>query len=81
MLPDGSFVEPPTPPLALRIFRAALIIAVLAAAGAAAIFLLGIALILIPVAIGAGLIAWAALRFQLWRAQRSAGGPPDLFRP
>jgi len=81
MRPDGSFVEPPSAPLATRIFRIALIVTLLAASAAAAIFLLGVALILIPVAIGGALIAWAAFRFQMWRAGKSAGSQRDLFGP
>ena len=81
MRPDGSFVERPSAPLAFRIFRIALIVALLAATAAAAVFLLGVALILVPMAIGAALIAWASFRFQMWRAGKSADGRRDLFGP
>ena len=64
---DGSFVDPPAPGLAERILRGALIAAVLAAGLAIAMLALWFALILIPVAIGAALIAWAAWRWRVWR--------------
>jgi hypothetical protein len=47
----------------------ALIVAVLATAGAMALLALWFALAMIPIAIGAGLVAYAALRFQRWRGQ------------
>lgn len=70
LLPDGSF-RPRQPPLAVRVFRWALIVAVIAGTLALAALALWFALILIPVVIGAGVIAWLAFRFQVWRA----GGP------
>ena len=70
MLPDGTF-RPRQPPIAARVFRWAVIIALLAAGLAVAALALWFALLLIPVAIGAGLIAWLAFRYQLWRAGRS----------
>jgi hypothetical protein len=73
LLPDGSF-RPRQPPLAVRVFRWAVIVALLAGALALAAVALWFALVLIPVAIGAGLIAWLAFRYQVWRAGRS-GGP------
>jgi hypothetical protein len=79
MLPDGSF-RPTQPPLAVRVFRWALVIALLAGALAVAAIALWFALLLIPVAIAAGLIAWLAFRYQIWRAGRSPGRT-DVWRP
>jgi hypothetical protein len=79
MLPDGS-IRPRQAPIAVRVFRWALVIALLAGALALAAVALWFALLLIPVAIGAGLIAWLAFRYQLWRAARSAGNR-DVWRP
>ena len=78
MLPDGS-VRPTQPSIAVRVFRWALIVALLAGALAVAAVALWFALLLIPVAIGAGLIAWLAFRYQLWRASRSPGR--HVWRP
>ena len=72
MLPDGSF-RPTQPPIAARLFRWAVVIAALAGALALAFVALWLALLLIPVAIGAGLIAWLAFRYQVWRARRTQG--------
>ncbi len=72
MLPDGS-LRPRQPPLAARVFRWAVIIALLAGALAIAAVALWFALVLIPVAIAAGVIAWLAFRYQVWKAGRSAG--------
>jgi fatty acid desaturase len=67
LLPDGSY-RPRRPPMASRIFAWAIVIAAVAAALAVAAVALWFALILIPVVVVAGLIAWLAFRYQLWRA-------------
>lgn len=81
---DGSFRMPPKParpPLATRIFFWAVLVAVAAGAIAVAAFALWLALIILPVALAAAVIAWLAFRFQLWRARgRYRAGPPDLSR-
>jgi hypothetical protein len=66
LLPDGSF-RPRRPPIATRLFAWAVVVCVIAAALAIASFALWFALILIPVVVVAGAIAWLAFRFQLWR--------------
>ena len=68
LLPDGSY-RPRRPPVAARIFAWAMVIAMVAAALALAAFALWFALFLIPVVVVAGLIAWLAFRFQVWRAR------------
>ena len=73
LLPDGSY-RPRRPPIAGRIFAWAVVIAVAAGALAVAAFVLWFALILIPVVVVAGLIAWLAFRYQLWRS-RQRGWP------
>jgi fatty acid desaturase len=78
LLPDGSF-RPRRPPLAARIFRWAVVIALLAVTLALAAFALWFALVLIPVAIVAGLIAWLAFRYQVWRAGKAGTRGP--WRP
>jgi len=70
LLPDGSF-RPRRVPLASRIFAWAIVIAAMAAALAVAAFALWFALILIPIVLLAGLIAWLAFRYQMWRAGTS----------
>lgn len=77
---DGSFRVPPRPPILTRIFMWAAVIAVIAGGLAAAAFALWIALILLPVALLAAIVAWLAFRFQLWRARGSAGGQRDIWR-
>lgn len=80
MRADGSFRTPPRPPILTRIFIWAAVIAVVAGGLAAAAFALWIALILVPVALVAAVIAWLAFRFQLWRARNSIGGQRDVWR-
>lgn len=81
MLPDGSFRQPPRAPVTTRIFVWAAIIAAIAGALSVAAFALWIALVLLPVALAAGVIAWLAMRFQLWRAQRRDPRRQDVWQP
>jgi hypothetical protein len=80
MLADGSFRPPPRPPILTRIFIWAAVIAVIAGGLAVAAFALWLALILLPVALAAAVIAWLAFRFQLWRARSSVSGQRDVWR-
>jgi hypothetical protein len=87
MFPDGRFRSTGLPPggpfgpspLAGRVFRLAVIVAVVAGLLAAAFLAFWFALAMIPVAFIAGLVAWASLRFQTWRARRAAGGSVRRF--
>ena len=83
MTPDGRFRDPPSVPLATQIARSAVLVAVVTGVFAVLILMLWFALALIPVAIGAGLVAWAAIRFQIWRMRRAAvrSGAPSVWRP
>jgi hypothetical protein len=78
---NGEFVSPPTAPITSRIMMWAIVIAVLAGALCLAAFALWIALIILPVAFGAAVVAWAMFRYKVWQAQRSMGGPRDIRRP
>jgi hypothetical protein len=84
MRPDGSFVEkprqqgfagwpPPRPPRGGRLARNLTIAAVIVGSFVVAGLALSLALVLVPVMIGAALIGYAALRFQLWRMRRNGG--------
>lgn len=75
LLPDGSF-RPRRPPIAARVFAWAIVIAAVAAAIALAALALWVALILIPIVLVAGLVAWLAFRYQLWRAGGSIRRDP-----
>ncbi len=73
MTPDGKFRQPPRMAIGTRIIAGAVIVAVLAAALGIAAFALWIALMLIPVAIAAALVAYLTFRFRVWQARRRAG--------
>jgi hypothetical protein len=68
MRPDGSFREPAKPPMAARIFFWAILVATITGAVVIAALALWFALALIPLAIGAAIVAYLAFRFQLWRS-------------
>ena len=72
LLPDGRYA-PRRPPIAARIFAWAVVIAVVAGALSVAALALWFALILIPVMVGAGFVAWLTFRYQLWRARQRGG--------
>ncbi len=84
MTPDGQFIDGPQPgipPMPTRIMGVAILVAVVAGAGAIALLALWLAMTLIPIAIAGALIAYGVFRVQLWWARhRSVGGQRDLFR-
>ncbi len=89
VLPDGSYREVPVrgPSLLTQVGRYALVVAVLAGVIALASLAFWLAISLIPIAIGAGLVAWAAFRFRIWQMSRGvvfiprpAGHLPALGR-
>jgi hypothetical protein len=78
---QGEFTEPPRPALVPRIMLWAIVVAVLAGALAIAAFALWLAMLVLPIAAGAAVIAYGLFRFQSWRAGKSLGGKRDLWRP
>jgi hypothetical protein len=81
MTPDGHFVTPPKPPFMTRLLVWAVLIAVITSALCLAAFALWLALLILPVALGAALVAWATWRFQVWRAGKAVRGRQDVWRP
>lgn len=79
MTPDGRFREPPRTPLATRIAMTAVAVAAVTGIVAVLVLMLWFALALIPLALGAALVAYAAFRFQIWRVRRNAAGR-NLYR-
>jgi len=77
---EGDFRTPGRPPLLNRILLWAVIVAVVAGGLVFAALALWLALIILPVAIGAAVIAWAIWRYQVWRAGGSIGGSRDVWR-
>jgi len=78
---EGDFVSQPKPPVSTRILFWAVVIAVLAGAVSLAALALWVAMIILPVAIGAAVIAWAVLRYKMWRAGASLGGQRNVWEP
>ena len=73
MTPDGTFVsgsQIPQSGFGNKVLRIALLVAGLAILGALAAFAFWMLAILIPIAIGAGLIAYGMLRYRIWQATR-----------
>jgi hypothetical protein len=80
MGPDGTFRAPPPAPFSSKVLRVALVIAALATAGAFAFLALWLAMTLIPIAIGAALVAYGMFRYRVWKAGGSVGGQNFPFR-
>jgi len=78
---NGDFVVPPRAPVTSRILAWAIVVAVLAGALSLAALALWVALLILPVAVGAAVVAWAVLRYRFWRAQRSVVGQRSVWRP
>jgi hypothetical protein len=81
MTVDGEFVSPPRPPLSTRIMFWAVIVALIAGGLSLAALALWVALIILPVAVGAAVVAWVMFRYRMWRAQRSFSGQRNVWRP
>ena len=77
---DGEFIEPPAAPIANRILLWAVIVAVVAGAMAIAALALWFALIILPVAACAGVVAYGMYRYRLWRLQSALSGQQSLHR-
>ncbi len=68
LTPEGEFRQSSgRPPWPVRLARWAILVALIAGGLAAAMLAFWLFLILVPVAIAAGLIGYGALRFQHWR--------------
>ena len=78
---EGHIRTPSAPPLMARVLRAAVVIAALGAMLAAGLLAFGLALALIPVVIMAGLVAWGAFRFQMWRKRAGLSAVMPFRRP
>jgi len=75
MTPEGDFVSPrpqrrPPRGFAVTLGLSAAIVAAIAVAVVVAALMLWVASIMIPVALVAGVVAYAAFRFQMWRVRR-----------
>ncbi len=85
MTVTGEFIDGTRhdiPPIPAKIMGVAILVTVLAAAGAIALLALWFVLTLIPILLAAGLIAFTVFRVQLWFARRkSLGGQRNVFRP
>lgn len=86
MTPDGRFATPIRQPSGLpgRIFGVSVLVAVMAGATAVALLALWLALQLIPIAIGAAVVAYGVFRFRAWQARRNGGSfgrQRGVFRP
>jgi Flp pilus assembly protein TadB len=81
---DGSFPPPRGTSLPMKIAGIALAIAtlagVLALAALVVWLVLWVALILVPVALLAGFVAWVAYRYQAWRRGGSFRSPRNVYR-
>ncbi|PPQ29331.1 hypothetical protein [Rhodopila globiformis] len=78
---EGEFVSPPTPPLTTRIMFWAVVTAAIAGAVCIAALALWVALSVLPIVLGALVVAYVVYRYRLWRAGISVGRQPDLWRP
>jgi hypothetical protein len=78
---EGEFVSPPVAPISSRILMWAFVIAVIAGALSLAAFALWLALLILPVALGAAVVAYAMFRYRIWRARHSVSGQRGVWRP
>jgi hypothetical protein len=78
---EGEFVAPPKVPITQRILTWAILVAVITGAVSLGAFALWLALLILPVALGAAAVAYAMYRYSAWKAQTSVGGQRNVWRP
>ena len=78
---QGEFVASRKPPISTRILLWAVVIAAVAGALCIAAFALWIAVMILPVALGAAAIAWIMWRYRVWRAQKAMAGQRGIWQP
>jgi membrane protein implicated in regulation of membrane protease activity len=78
---DGDFVSPPKPPLSTKIMIWAIVIALIAGGLSLAALALWLALLILPIAVGAAVVAWALFRYRLWRDRQLLRNQRDVWRP
>ncbi len=70
---EGEFVSPPTAPIATRIMFWAIVIAVIAGGLTLAALALWIAMLVLPIAVGAAVVGYIMFRYRMWRARQMHG--------
>ena len=73
LTPDGEFLSGQTLPQSSfgnQVLRVALVVACLAIVGVMAAFAFWVFVTLIPIAIGAGVLAYGIIRYRMWQARR-----------
>jgi hypothetical protein len=80
MTVEGEFVSPPRPPVSSRIMLWAIVIAIIAGGLSLAAFALWLALLILPVAFAAAVVAYVVFRYRVWRAQRAVVGQRNVWR-
>jgi O-antigen/teichoic acid export membrane protein len=68
MTPDGQFLDARPAPLSQQLLRTAVVIAIIGTMLAVAAVALWFAMLLVPVVLAAGLLAYGLFRWRLWRS-------------
>ena len=78
---EGEFVSSPTPPLSTRIMFWAIVVAVIAGGFALAALALWVAMLVLPIAIGAAVVGYIMYRYRMWRARQVGGRRGQVWAP
>jgi hypothetical protein len=78
---EGEFVTPPTPPVSARIMMWAIVVAVIASGLALAALALWVAMMILPIALGAAVIGYLMFRYRMWRAGLSGRAQTSIWTP
>ncbi len=80
MTVEGELVSPPTAPISSRILMWAIVIAIITGALSLAAFALWLALLILPVAFGAAVVAYGVFRYRVWRSQHAVSAQRGVWR-
>ena len=78
---EGEFVSPPTPPVSTRIMFWAIVVAIIAGGFTLAALALWLAMLVLPIALGAGVVGYLMFRYRLWSARQMGMDAGQVWTP
>ena len=76
---EGEFVSPPRPTISTRIMFWAIVVAIIAGGLSLAALALWLAMLVLPIAVGAAVIGYIMFRYKMWRAGQLRGDQRNLW--
>jgi hypothetical protein len=78
---EGEFTSPPAPTLSSRILFWSVVVALIAGGLTFAALALWIAMLVLPIAVGAAIVAYVMFRYKMWRARQPGQTRYQVWTP